>query len=778
MTTTAPTSARRPAVVRVTPRETAGQLPPHDLDAERALVACAFHAPDVLELAASKVAPGDFFSEQHAIIFRELLTLRAEGEPTDDAPTLIRRVKSTASADTVQYAARIVVDDTGYTGTIAHAERYIQSVAGMARRRRKIVAAQRAEAALRDVTDDEAEVRAAELLSEATGEVEAKPDMSAGLHIADPFVGELPAVEWVVPGLELSAGRPSVFAGYSGEGKSFAAYALAVALAAGRPIWGEFAVPRPKRVLIVDMEQGQRPTLARIRRLAKGMGLRPEQFRNDDGTSRLQVRSLPRVSLLAADAHEQVERLTAGFDLVIFDSLKKLIPGADENSAEVEAYTRKLFEVSEATQRAFLLIVHTGKAKEGRSGVSLESLRGSSAMAGDFGSTWIVTYDKASRTHTLHHAKASLDSDAGKREPVVLAFRAGEADDSQEGTPLLLEAICPEELAQRRSQSGTGGNGTAKLEQDASRIVEVLRRGKAQGEAPPSSKGHLVALAGVRRADGWAAIDEAARRGWIEVKRGSIHLRETPTVPPFPTVPEPFPGTTPNPGPYRSAVPTPFRGERERERSGSDAGTAAESAIVPEHEPAVEASDDDDFTKRVKALLVEEGNATEVARILDFGEGNTTNGAAVPRALRPSPATLAKVRRIAKTVKATKRKFEKLSTQLWVEAQRHKDAEWVLAKASPAERVQLAQEARDAAKSAQLFAQQMESGVAIDDQVDDAADESDRADAAPPERAPIPPDTIAEVERLAAAGHAAAYIASYVGLDVRDVLRIQAGGRP
>lgn len=44
--------------------------------------------------------------------------------------------------------------------------------------------------------------------------------------------------------------------------------------------------------------------------------------------------------------------------------------------------------------------------------------------------------------------------------------------------------------------------------------------------------------------------------------------------------------------------------------------------------------------------------------------------------------------------------------------------------------------------------------------------------------APIPAEKIAEVRRLAAAGHAAAYIASYVGLDVRDVLRIQAGGRP
>lgn len=514
--TSAPSSTTRPApIVRVAPRDTAGQLPPHDLDAERALVACAYHAPAVLEAAAPKVAPGDFYGDQHATIWRALLSLRAEGEPTDDAPTLIRRLRESASAETCTYATRIVVDDTGYTGTVAHAERYVEAVASMARRRRKIVAAQRAEATLRDTTDADAEARAVELLAEVTGDVEAV-DRSAGLHITDPFEGELPAVEWTVPGLELSPGRPSVFAGYSGEGKSFAAYALAVALAAGRPIWGEFPVPSPKRVLIVDMEQGKRPTLARIRRLAKGIGLRPEHFRDGDGTSRLQVRSLPRVSLLAADAHEQVERLTAGFDLVIFDSLKKLIPGADENSAEVEAYTRKLFEVSEATRRAFLVIVHTGKAKEGRSGVSLESLRGSSAMAGDFGSTWIVTYDKATRTHTLHHAKASLDSDAGKREPIVLAFRAGEPDGSAEGPPLCLDAICPEELAERVACAGTSGtSGTSNLDGDVQRVMEVLHRIAARGEAWPTSKDAVARLASMKLPTGRAAVDEAVRRGLV-----------------------------------------------------------------------------------------------------------------------------------------------------------------------------------------------------------------------------------------------------------------------
>lgn len=127
---------------------------------------------------------------------------------------------------------------------------------------------------------------------------------------------------------------------------------------------------------------------------------------------------MARVSLLREDAEQMLVKLTDGFDLVIFDSLKKLISGAKENEAEIETYVSKLLRVSESTGRCFLVLIHTGKESAERSG--LESLRGSSAIAGDLGSSFLLK--RKSKRLSVEHVKASVAADGGLLEDFSLEF--------------------------------------------------------------------------------------------------------------------------------------------------------------------------------------------------------------------------------------------------------------------------------------------------------------------------------------------------------------------
>ena len=60
----------------------------------------------------------------------------------------------------------------------------------------------------------------------------------------------LPDVEYLVCeiGLVAGGGAPHLFAGYGFSGKTLALQAMALALAAGCPVWGAYRVIDPRRV--------------------------------------------------------------------------------------------------------------------------------------------------------------------------------------------------------------------------------------------------------------------------------------------------------------------------------------------------------------------------------------------------------------------------------------------------------------------------------------------------------------------------------------------------
>jgi hypothetical protein len=183
----------------------------------------------------------------------------------------------------------------------------------------------------------------------------------------------LPPVPWVVQSLDLAPGAPTIAAGFGFSGKTVSLQAMALAIVSGRAIWGRFPGPRePGTVLHLDFEQGSRLTSERYQRLARDMGLDPDEVRR-----RLRVKIAP-ATLDRHDAEAWLTKLAKGCALVIIDSFRAAWPTLDENASDSRSALDTLFRVSEKTGATFIVIHHAGKGGDGKA--KRERLRGSSAL--------------------------------------------------------------------------------------------------------------------------------------------------------------------------------------------------------------------------------------------------------------------------------------------------------------------------------------------------------------------------------------------------------------
>ncbi len=190
----------------------------------------------------------------------------------------------------------------------------------------------------------------------------------------------LPELAYLVReiGLVAGGGAPHLVAGYGFAGKTLALQALALALAAAKPIWGAYTCRDVRRVLHVDLEQGDRLTRRRYQRLAAAMGVDLAAM----GSS-LALSVMPPLAL--APAHmESWRALMTERDLVIVDSLRAATGGQDENSSDIRAGLDMLGSLSDATGCRSMVILHARKPSDDDPG-GRYAIRGSSAIydAGD-----------------------------------------------------------------------------------------------------------------------------------------------------------------------------------------------------------------------------------------------------------------------------------------------------------------------------------------------------------------------------------------------------------
>ena len=110
--------------------EAAGIVPPHDLDAERAVIGAMLVSETAVSVVGEALAAEDFYSETHRVLYGAMMRLYAKGEPIDQL-TLSDELRSVGEFDRIggrQYVFRLVES----VPTAANAARYAEIVRGKA----------------------------------------------------------------------------------------------------------------------------------------------------------------------------------------------------------------------------------------------------------------------------------------------------------------------------------------------------------------------------------------------------------------------------------------------------------------------------------------------------------------------------------------------------------------------------------------------------------------------------------------------------------------------
>ena len=316
----------------------------------------------------------------------------------------------------------------------------------------------------------------------------------------------LPPTPWISRDLQLCPGRPAMLAGYGASGKTLALQSLALSVATGGRIWGQFSVREPLRVRHVDHEQGAHATRGRYQRLAIGLGISPEQLQEAEQHERLAIAAFPSVYLNRPEAYDAYCRAFEGVHLVGIDALRGATPGTDENDSKIRDCIDTLTRVSEATGAAFAVIHHAGKPREGHADARTV-LRGSSAIFDACGSVLVVSGAKGEEK-LVRHEKAAAESTGGLLEDFYLAIE----DTLPDGSPAPNEAV--RVLYRTREQIRPPRAPDADYQELRSLVLETVRRNPGI-----AGKGTLATLLGKRRADVAGVADQLLSEGAI-VNRG------------------------------------------------------------------------------------------------------------------------------------------------------------------------------------------------------------------------------------------------------------------
>jgi hypothetical protein len=276
----------------------------------------------------------------------------------------------------------------------------------------------------------------------------------------------LPPVPWLIEEMELGPGRPCGLWGLGGGGKTWDAIELSVSVATGTDAFGKFKV-RQGTVSYLSHELGLRPITDRHRRIANGRKLQLEDFGD-----RLRIAALPKIYLNSKDAEQHYLDAFDGVDFVVLDSLRRALPGADENASEISNYLDILNRVSDKTGATFLVLHHFGKG-----GVEDARLsgRGSSAIMDGSGCIWTLE-GKDAAPRKMTQIRAHDDGDGG-RKPFYIAMDrvvVPEPAFPANGPPARLVYREEAEMSQVLATAAVK-NKTAKLDQTEALIVQTVR---------------------------------------------------------------------------------------------------------------------------------------------------------------------------------------------------------------------------------------------------------------------------------------------------------------
>jgi hypothetical protein len=339
-------------------------------------------AATIANVRESRLQASDFFRDTHATIYTALLSIDEQGSPSDvlalEKELRGRRQLAAVGGRVRLHELAALAPSTANAGHFASlvveaSELRAQDAAGLALRTAAANGGLARNPEVRDLVAGVLQGRRSAPGTEAAAPWQPEPwsrfrDETSEDH------------RWLVRGL-LPAGMLAFVAAPPKKGKTWLGLGLALALAAGRPLFGDYPVPEPRSVLYVALEGSRVGIRARIGALARGLGLDPD----GDDLDKLQLLYRPRPFDLAELATATwLQRAGEEFDaaLVVVDVLRAAAR-IRENIAEDFAQVRDGLEPMLAGGRTVALLHHFGKLTETQKERSPgERMAGTGAMYG------------------------------------------------------------------------------------------------------------------------------------------------------------------------------------------------------------------------------------------------------------------------------------------------------------------------------------------------------------------------------------------------------------
>jgi len=370
------------------------KLPPHDVDAEKSVIASLLVDSDAVDRVAPILQPADFFREALGWIYEACLALRDRGEAINQvtaahelgrrnrldeiggASYLSRLVAELPTPIGVEHYARIVKRDAIYRHLITASGRIAQ-IAYCANGNLPEVLA-----------EAEGQVRVVRDMAEPILKVASEPPPTAKQLLATDFGNASPIIGDGGEGAIISRKEKSMLAGPPGVGKTNIGLRSATCMAAGAPVLG-LAVPAPVRVAYVNLENSPAVIQRRLRKITQGC--------DDDILERLFIVNLRGLDLSmdrGVTTLVDMARHTQA-DILFIDPLRNAHPWDENRSDDAAKLIAALDAIIDATGVAMILVHHVRKPDPHRpkSTQTLDQVRGSTHLAASMETVLLVNED-------------------------------------------------------------------------------------------------------------------------------------------------------------------------------------------------------------------------------------------------------------------------------------------------------------------------------------------------------------------------------------------------
>lgn len=336
------------------------RLPPQNLDAERSVLACALMQPEVLD-EIGDLGPDDFYSAEHAAVFRVMLDIHAEGKGFD----LVRIGKALEAASAHNPGGWLVwlKELFQWEPTAANAGYYTRLVRDASTRRKVIHASTDL---LRKAYEHDGDP--SDLLSEAEERITALSMSRASKRVTPMRDVMASAMESIQSKLEgRNAGGMST--GFADLDKQVLLRPGELVIVAARPGMGKTAlaaniaeclgVDDKRAVLFVTIEMPQADLAERmvcgraelnVREMRGKNGATPAEHRRlieasaDIANSNISMLDSPGVKLIDIASTARYMRRRGGLDLIVVDYLQLIEPDnpRDPRQEQVSKISRRL----------------------------------------------------------------------------------------------------------------------------------------------------------------------------------------------------------------------------------------------------------------------------------------------------------------------------------------------------------------------------------------------------------------------------------------------------